>query len=318
MTTYILSSSANTKNSHGGIKSLSDLIQFTLKDEDVFSLNPLDNKYRLFKSIFTNSNFIIIGYADKAIFFCLPLFIFLRSKIIYIPCFHPWTSMRRKLFARIYEKIIFKLFLRVKHVLCLSINELNYLKKLHRKGNYTFIAVPSPIIRNELKINRNTTRNTIIFVGRDDENKNMSQFITLAKDIKNIVNDRFEFLVISNSNRSFPEWIDIKKNVSEEELIQIYQRTLAIIITSKWESLSLVGIEAIICGGKVICNQNVMLGNFNSNFKTLILNNYNNINKVITFLQKEPEKYEQVIFSELFSKENFKNTFTPLMKEIIF
>jgi glycosyltransferase involved in cell wall biosynthesis len=286
---YLISSSL--ENSHGGIKSLAKLLLKTYH-EKIFSLNPLISKIQFLKSFF-------------------------RDRVIYIPCYHPSNTMRRKFLAMIYEKTIFRIYLNAKFVICLSENEVNLLKKLNPSGNFIYIPMPSALTHSIISAKEKLLKNKIIFVGRDDSNKNLNAFLTIAKNLRDIAQTDYEFIVVSDTNRTFPDWITHLKSPTDSELKNIYFSTAAIVIPSKWESLSLVGIEAIQFGGKVICNHNVMLSNLMPLFDTLILNNYDDIAVVRGFLEKSVSPDQVRLFNDYFSEKQFIQKFEWILKSII-
>ena len=310
---YLISSI--TENSHGGIKSLAILL-LKIYREKILSLNPSRSKIEFLKSIFKDTNYIIIGYADPAIYASILLFLFARGRIIYIPCYHPSDTMRRRFLAKIYEKTIFKIYLNAKFVVCLSENEVNLLKKLNSKGNFIYIPMSTALTHSILSEKEKLVRNKILFVGRDDLNKNLDEYIRVAENLKKIMKNKYEFFVISDTNRTFPDWITQRKSLSDSELKIIYLSTAAILIPSKWESLSLVGIEAIQFGGKVICNRNVMLSNLMDLYDTLILNNYDDIITVQAFLEKSINPDQLRLFNDYFSEKQFIQKFECVVNNL--
>lgn len=311
---YLISSI--TENSRGGINSLAILF-IKIFQERILNLNPIKSRIQFLKSFFIDANYIVIGYADTAVYISFPLFLFLNKRIIYIPCYHPSYAMRRKFLAKIYENTIFKIYLSAKTIICLSEHEIILLKKLNPKGNYVYIPMPSALINSPPCIKEKITKNKIIFVGRDDSNKNLSEFIHIAKRLRCSLKKNYEFIVISKTNRALPDWITLKTDVSDSDLRRIYISTAAIIIPSKWESLSLAGIETIQFGGKVICNHNVMLSNLMETFETLILNEYEDINTVRSFLEQEINADQQRLFSEYFSETQFVKKFQLVFDNLI-
>ena len=263
----------------------------------------------VFFSIFTGKSYLILGYADKAVYKALILFLVRGGQITYCPCFHPWWTMRRKYIAFLYERTIFLILLRSKNIVCLSQFEADYLKKLYKKVNTIIFNHPVAVRPKQVSQHRNS----IIFVGRDDVNKQLNEFISLA-NLMDSWGEGFKFEVVSDTDRIFDSNIIHHRYLNHDELMSLYSRARAIVITSKWESLSLVGVEAAFAGAKVICRETVMLGERSKNFPSLILSSYQDMAELRNFLRTPIEKNDQDRFIEEFSFENMKKVFSKLLK----
>ncbi len=289
----------------GGLKSTFELVKESISPK--FKVVKYNNLSHIFKIIVSKkeSAFLFIGYADSHIIYSFTLSLLSNAKIIYLPAFHPWNTMRRKYLAYIYEKYIFKFFLkRSALILCLSKMESDTIKDIYHGANTQVIKISSPILNNLKKIKKNQKK-SIIFIGRDDHNKNMDYFINLSKEIKSITS-KYDFIVISNTKRKLPNYIQIKSDLSESELLKIYIKCVAIVVPSYWESFSIVGLEAIKLGGKLICNKNVMLGNYANDFPSLIMNETSNVNKILSFINSPIDELEFTKFNDEFSIEKIK------------
>jgi glycosyltransferase involved in cell wall biosynthesis len=102
--------------------------------------------------------------------------------------------------------------------------------------------------------------------------------------------------------------------LNEGELTSLYSRAHAIVITSKWESLSLVGVEAAFRGAKVVCRETVMLGERSKYFPSLILSSYQDVAELRIFLRVPIDKNDHDRFIQEFSLENMKKVFLNLLK----
>jgi len=304
---YRLITSQLQKNSIGGINTVAKIILKSFSQVEYSNKTPIEILFIFFKDKCTN--YIVIGYADKYVYSSFLLFIFAPSKVIYVPCFHPWFSMRRKFFAWLYEKFILKFFLRAKFVICLSKYESDYLKKIYHKAN-TYVFDYPVLVNHEIQ-DIFVDRNVISFIGRDDLNKNLDQFLKIAQALNQIT--PLSYCVVSNTERQFPDFINHFRYLDDLDLLRLYEKTKAIIITSHWESLSLVGVEAIIQGSKVVCNQNVMLGNLVNEFPSLILNDYSSIDGVLSFLNIPVNQIELAQFRKRFSMQSFVSKFGHLL-----
>jgi glycosyltransferase involved in cell wall biosynthesis len=256
-----------------------------------------------FVSIFNSRSFLIFGYADSAVYKVFILFLLRGCDITYCPCFHPWWTMRRKYLAFFYERSIFLVLLRSRNIICLSSFEEAYFKKLYKKANTILINHPVKMSSKLVYPNRTS----IIFIGRDDTNKQINEFIQL-KNLIDSWGEGYRFEVVSDTDRVFDGNIIHHRYLNEGELSSLYSRASAILITSKWESLSLVGVEAVFAGAKVVCRETVMLGERSKYFPSLILSSYRDINSLRAFLRAPIDKGEHERFIKSFSFENMKNT----------
>jgi glycosyltransferase involved in cell wall biosynthesis len=313
----LITSHFASKIKHGGIVTVRNNILNIKMQGFLFDEVNLSNKqfalFNILRILFGRSKIIIIGYSDWAVFFSVPLFIFSPQRIIYIPCFHPWFTMRRKFLAFLYENLLFWVFLRAKKIICLSMFEINYLQqKSSRKSIFYYIPMPS-FNSNKKLIFRGNKRRIVLFVGRDDENKNLDVFLRIANGLRSSSKVSYYYVVISNTFREFPPWVTHYKNLPEVDLLKIYKSTLVLFVTSKWESLSLVAVEAILSGAKVVCNKNVMFSELRKDFNSLILDNYNDLNVVDDFLSTKISAIEQRNFKEMFSSVRFSRNLISII-----
>jgi glycosyltransferase involved in cell wall biosynthesis len=221
--------------------------------------------------------------------------------------------MRHKFLAYLFENFLFWIFLRAKKIICLSRFEVNYLQKIKLKKSF-FYYIPMPSFSSKKKfIFRENKRRIILFVGRDDENKSLDDFLKIASSLRRSTRMGYDYVVISNTLREFPSWVRHHKNLPDEDLLKIYKSTLGLFVTSKWESLSLVAVEAILNGAKVVCNKNVMFSELRKDFKSLILDDYNDLNTLNDFLSSRISTIEQKNFMELFSLERFSRNLISII-----
>lgn len=300
---YLITSQIKT-DSVGGVNTAAKLFlalfpKYTPKELEL---------YEAFFSIFTVRSYLIFGYADTAVYKVLILFLLRGREITYCPCFHPWWTMRRKYLAFFYERTIFLVLLRSRNIICLSGFEEAYFKKLYKKANTIIINHPVKMTSKTVGSNRAS----IIFIGRDDENKQINEFIHL-KNLINSWGEGYQFEIVSDTERVFDGDIIHHRYLNEIELASLYSRACAILITSKWESLSLVGVEAVIAGAKAVCRETVMLGEHSKYFPTLILNSYQDTNNLRAFLKAPIDKAEHECFVESFSLENMKHTLSGVL-----
>jgi glycosyltransferase involved in cell wall biosynthesis len=301
-------------DSVGGIKNTSKLLIQSLSDAKLSYPRETNLKSLLLFIYKNNSNiskFYLIGYADIAVLMSILLIILNGRKVIYIPCFHPWWSTSKKIRAYIYEKTLFKLILIFsKEIICLSRWESNYLTSLIH-CNCTIIMHPPKFrpLLNNVELSVPCDRKDIIFVGRNDYNKNLNEFFRLAE----ILEDKFNFVVVTDNINSIDFKNKSKKikflfNVSDEQIKSIYSKALAIYIPSRWESLSLVGVESISFGCKAFGSNSVkLLDNF-MQYPSLmyIYSPGEDISSLIKFLNKKTDDEELRLFLANFSVDNMK------------
>ena len=310
---YILSSQNMRATSHGGIRTLADLL-LKLNTRIIHIKNETIIQTLVSISAIKKADWgILIGYSDKVVFFSLVNVLFRRHQYIYIPCFHPWYAMNNRLFAWVYERTFLVILLRSRRVLCLSEYERNYLTNLYPSGTYDVINLPS---RFTYDPNKGSGRKNIIFVGRDDSNKNLDGFIQICDEIERDFSEGLNFIIISDTKRLLPVRFKIYKDMTNEEVQVLYCSSLAIVVPSRWESLSLVGVEAISCGCKLICTGGVTLGTKSSIYPSLIMDLDRSDFSVGEFLRHPVNDVELSDFQTLHSYDHFLEQITGDLRDV--
>ena len=250
-----------------------------------------------------NSNIVLLlGYSDKIVFCCLIKAFFQPKKIVYFPAFHPYFTLRRSLLAKIYEITFLKVLLRSKLVICLSEFEESYFKKLLPSCN-TFV-MKHPLMSEKVQAlsisNKQKTefkRKSILFVGRNDENKNLSGFL----EFSGLLLDRVpEMNVIvctdtfQNVDKKYltDQRFRFETNVQAENLVQFYKSAKVLIVPSKWESFSLVALEASTCGCKVIVNDRVRIFDYCKKFDSLFSDSFGSIDTAVKFVSRDVDSIQ--------------------------
>ena len=273
----------------GGMRTVAITIVKLIGKERVKLVERDTLRHYLTTIYFCKHPMILLGYADKAAYLSFWRILLFPHSVIYLPAFHPSSTMRRSRLAKLYEKFIFPRFLRARSVICLSHWEREYFLSLYPKCNALFFRHPinQPSSRHLRK-----SRTKLLFVGRNDENKNLLGFLQFASSILLELPD-LEVCVVTNHFSGIPDrYFEDPKfffetDASAERLEGLYLESLAVIIPSRWESLSLVALEAAARGCKVVVNGNVRVYDDCGQFSTLFLDSYDDIARTITFLTQQ-------------------------------
>ena len=98
-----------------------------------------------------------------------------------------------------------------------------------------------------------------LFIGRDHVNKGLDEFVNLS----NYFNDDINFVIVSKTKRNISDdRFNIFEGLSDISLQVLIKNAEAVIIPSKYEAFSLVGLDSIMLGTPIICSENVMLKSF--------------------------------------------------------
>jgi len=226
-----------------------------------------------------------------------------RIPVIYTPHMHPFYTLTHPVFGNISFLLLLRPILKYfSKIVVINKEEYNFFIK-YNKNCY---IIPHWINKSYLPRNKNIHKpNSLLFVGRNDKNKNLSFLYNLPKN---------KFTVNCATNKK-PNRVDFvfHENINDEELEFLYDSVALVIIPSRYEAFSLVALEALSHGTPVLITNRVRIADhlngisgftifqynnvidFNNKLE-IALNTVVNIDKIYTIFSKERavERYKEI------------------------
>jgi len=191
-----------------------------------------------------------------------------RIPVIYTSHMHPFYTLTHPIIG----KISFLLFLRpilkyFSKIVVINNEEYNFFIKY----NKNCFIIPHWINKSYLPRNKNIHKpNSLLFVGRNDKNKNLSFLYNLPKNI---------FIVNCATNKK-PNRDDFifHDNINDEELELLYDSVSLVIIPSRYEAFSFVALEALSHGTPILISNRVRIADHLDGVSGLTVFQFNNVN----------------------------------------
>jgi glycosyltransferase involved in cell wall biosynthesis len=193
--------------------------------------------------------------------------------VIYEPHMHPFNTLNRPLAGKIFFMILLKPLLKYCDKI-LTINREEY--KFFRKYNKNCHLIPHWIDRPYLPKNIHK-ENNLLFVGRNDPNKNLKFLYNLPK---------YTYTVTCvTDKRPIRDDFIFCKNIDDVELNLLYDFASLVIVPSRYEAFSFVALEALTHGTPILISDRVRISDYLNNISGCTIFKYNDIQD---FLDKLP------------------------------
>lgn len=156
--------------------------------------------------------------------------------IFFSPHFHPFWALRRPFFGRAFFHVVTKRILRdVNTVFTINNEDTSFFKKYHSNVNkiphWSKFEIPvfKPVKDPKM----------ILFVGRlDESNKGIEH-------IYHLPTDKYEIHCVGSGDVMLRSDMVKHTNISNEELVKLYQKASLLVVPSRYEAFSYVTLEAL-------------------------------------------------------------------------
>jgi glycosyltransferase involved in cell wall biosynthesis len=224
----------------------------------------------------------------------------LGKKTIYSPYYHPFKTLRRPLLGYMFFYFVIKPFLsRVDTIIALNNEE----KIFFQQYNKNVINIPCWITEKKYYTIEKRKNNMLLFVARNRNNKGFEH-------LNNIPADKYEIHCVTNSSIGVANHIKIHLNISNKDLDDLYAQAAVVVVPSRYESFSIVALEALERGVPIVISNHVRIADYLTGIKGWRVFQYGNN---ADFLQKIEEVIEEHVEQDKiiqhFSKETIKQKF---------
>lgn len=291
-------------NSTGGLQRAAKYFYTWLKESyDVDFIKSSDYIYRKnYKK--SDTLFLIIGHRSINLLIISSIFTINKQDFFWCPFWHCYKLENKKygILYKIFDSLFKFLFKKASLRFVVSNFEGNNISSGKKFVN---IALPSNIIFDEKSINWENREFDLISVARDVPHKRLDFAKKLAVDME------LSIKIVTPG----------KEFISDKDLKEHYLNSKVALIPSRYESYSLVAIEAISCGCSVVCSNNVFVKERLNKFENFFVCNddndwQNNITKALNNINDYSNKNRKKVMLEL-SEDNCRNMFMNAFHEYL-
>jgi glycosyltransferase involved in cell wall biosynthesis len=182
-------------------------------------------------------------------------------KSVYTPCYHPFSAHNRPLLAYLFFHLFSVRYIKkINKIILLTKTEKLFFKDYISEDRLTII--PGGITTIYDKVEPKVYNRTLLFIGRHDDNKRLD-FLHSNKEF--FFNNNVKVRVVTNVALNDNDVFEYYTGLTQSELLEVYKSCSIIMIPSKYESFSLVALEAMSAGLLVLMSSNVMIKDYIQN-----------------------------------------------------
>lgn len=225
--------------------------------------------------------------------------------IVFSPHFHPFWALRRPFMGRVYFNIITKRVLKnIQTVFTINEEDTAHFSRYHnnviRIPHWSKFEIPP--------VKPEKVPNMILFVGRlDESNKGFEHLYYLPEG---------EFEIHCVGKGDIPLRSDMIKhtNISNEELVQLYQEASLLVVPSRYEAFSYVTLESLSNYTPVVVSDRVRIADYLNGFSGVGVFKYQDYNNFVDTVRNtigaNVEPFEVLkVFSPEFTKKRYKDAY---------
>lgn len=228
----------------------------------------------------------------------------IQTPIIYTPHAHPFYTLNHPIINKVFFNFFVKSnFSNANNVIAINKHDFDFFKQY----NSNVVIIPHWYECEDNNIAKEEhTKKVILFVGRNESNKNLSILYGLPSD-------KYEVICVTNIKPDRDDFI-FKNNISQEELKRLYKTADLTVIPSRYEAFSLVAVESLCYGTPILISDRVRIADFLDDVEGKIIYHYENEKEFysnIEIAMKQKVNVEEVrkIFSTSTALEKYKQVF---------
>lgn len=231
----------------------------------VFSSLPYKRYFSLFnvydrseiRSALRSKDFDIIhinGFISTLPFFVTSAMRSLKmhTPFVYTPHAHPFHTLRHPFRNRIFFHLFVKPVLRRADAV-ISINKEDF--AFFTRYNRNVVTIPHWSNRDiEARPKPAREKPVILFVGRNDDNKNLKALYSLPTE-------KYEVICVTNTKPERDDFV-FRTRISDEELSALYASASLTVVPSRYEAFSYTALESLLAGTPVLLSDRVRIADF--------------------------------------------------------
>lgn len=228
----------------------------------------------------------------------------LNKKIIYSPHFHPFIYLNRPFLAKVFFNLLLRPLLnKVDVIITINKEDTLFFSKYHNN----IYKIPHWLNKTERVSSNTKIKNMILFVGRNDTNKGIDHLYALPKN-------KYQIHCVTGGILRRNDFIQ-HKNLSTDELNNLYKQASVVVVPSRYEAFSLVALEALSNHTPIVISERVRIADYltgNNAYKIFKYGDYKDFeNAIDTMLQQSNQNFDVSILQP-FSPQNIKNEYKKI------
>ena len=177
----------------------------------------------------------------------------MKVPVVYTPHAHPFYTLNHPLRNKLFFHLRVKLVLKIADTV-ISINKEDF--SFFKKYNKNVVTIPhwSERFDDHALANQKREKPIILFVGRNDENKNLKALYDLPQN-------KYEVICVTNTKPEREDFI-FKCRISDDELSSLYKQAALTVVPSRYEAFSYVALDSLCAGTPVLLSDRVRIADF--------------------------------------------------------
>jgi len=255
-----------------------------------------------------NTDIVLVhGFSSFLPFIALIIALIVRADLIWMPHYHPFSKHNNRFLAFCFFCLFnFYVALFSKKIIVATKNEQDFFRKCFRSQKNIPIITHFQETTHYSELTPIIFDNYCLFVGRDDHNKNLDLVIDSSEYF---LENKLKVVVVCETNRKLPDNFINLKNLNDLELASLYKYSKVTLIPSHYEAFSLVAMESLIYGTRVVCSENVMISTIDemSSYFIRFKLNKNSFEEAIrkTLIKESVSDQELESIKDFFSKRRY-------------
>ena len=317
---------ANNKGRSNGIDAYCKGLYSIFKDSEEINILEVSNypvhKFRLVNDIYKKGIKEIIGGKDvdvvhvngytscttvQAIWFAKKC----GKKIVYTAHWHPFDTLNRPFFAKIFFNIFLKKLIRryVDTVVTINNEDTAYFKGFHSN------VVQIPHWNRLHDVSGDTGKkksDMILFVGKvDSQNKGIDHIYSLPEG-------KYDIHCVGSGNMTLRSDITYHRDVTEEEIINLYKQASLLVVPSKYEAFSYATLEALYLGTPVLISNSVKIGDYLTGVKGVSFFDFGDYATFANKIQESiGEEVDTAAIRNIFDLDGIKGMYESVYKNVV-
>ena len=206
----------------------------------------------------------------------------INKPIVFTPHAHPFRTLNHPFLNRLYFHFFIKpILIKANTVISINKEDSSFLLK-YNKNVFTIPHWSDKKI--EPKQKRLSEKPTLLFVGRNEDNKNLKILYSLPKD-------KYKIICVTNIKPDRDDFI-FKTRISYEELLSLYAKASLTVVPSRYEAFSYAAMESLLSGTPVLISNRVRIADFLNNTSGVTIYDYENTSD---FINKIDDAIKQVV-----------------------
>lgn len=233
------------------------------------------------------------------------------KKIVYTAHWHPFETLNRPFFAKVFFRIFLKTLISrfVDIVVTINNEDTEYFKGFH--SNVFQIPHWNRLDGfDDIKYEKKS--DMILFVGKvDSQNKGIDHIYSLPEG-------KYDIHCVGSGNMTLRSDITYHRDITEEEIVTLYKQASLLVVPSKYEAFSYATLEALYYGTPVLISNGVRIGDYLDGVKGVSVFNYGDYEGFAKMVDSQKGKEVDIAaIKSIFDLKRIKNLYETVYISVV-